>query len=65
MNPAAGKDTLTFTCHWGPTTVWRGGAGGRALVSCKPNVYDRKPVYLENHSLVSVGREVKALFVIF
>lgn len=69
--PIAGEDKL---CCWethndfhmapGPATVWRGIAGGKALVSFQPNVYKIKSVYLANHSSVLVGREVKALFVI-
>lgn len=50
--------------HWGPARVWRGPAGKETLVSFQPDIYKRKSVYLENHSSVSVGREVKALFVI-
>lgn len=64
MNSAAGKHTITFTCQRGPATVWREPARGKTLVSFQPNIYKRKSVCLANHSLVSVGREVKALFVI-
>lgn len=44
--------------------VRREPVGGKTLVMFQPNVYKRKSVYLANHSLVSVEREVKALFVI-